>query len=527
MPDASGSISITMQDATGSVAVRSYADLLIIGEDGSKTKSFQPKGIDTMTGTDTLTTIQGISQFDGLTDGGKNLVFTLIGSTMTWDGGTAVPVVANTEYLLYGADDNNFIIIKTHAAALPIADKTDVITISDDIDQNGQVTVIELEDELTAAILLKDANGATVDELGTYPRPAATKYAILDTDKSLVAINNTVGSTDISVNYSVYNDPRAYTSQNAVEADHLAGTEIAKTSAKMFANGAGTVSVINVNDAGTPEYALGLTMLQTKDWDYDIMAITVDVDDADFVLCAAHAVTYMKTIVAPKIGTAAVAIASWTTLTSDEGQCGLCYDTSVYSVGELSGAVAAAIAQKKPWIPIEWAPISGINPSGYSKDDLVTIEGDSASIGGSTIIQAGTSTVLSSGRGIKAGTFIDIPRTKLYLKNAVIDAWVSAKLRIAGAGDKIPYTQGGITRIESIIRKPLKNAQKAGALREDSYDSLGVLQPGFVIKMPLMENISAAYISARQLPDVEITAYLSGAISTINPLYFTISLGEV
>jgi hypothetical protein len=134
---------------------------------------------------------------------------------------------------------------------------------------------------------------------------------------------------------------------------------------------------------------------------------------------------------------------------------------------------------------------------------------------------------LSSGRALKAGTWLDIPRTKQYLGDAVQDAWVSAKLQLANSNKKVPYTQAGLNLVETIIRKPLKRAQKAGALREDSYDSMGEKVSGFVISMPLIDDIPAAYKTARQLPDVTITAYLSGAIETIDPMYLVVSLGEV
>jgi len=194
----------------------------------------------------------------------KTLTVGVGGASLVWDGGTSVPIETGKTYALYDQYDNNFILVTiggslpTPAADYPVVIASAVLA--------GQITVIELEDELTAAILLTDASAATVTADGTYPRPASTHYAVCDevacnNDKSLVAINNGAGTTDISVNYSVYNDPRAYTSQNAVETDHLAGTEIAKTSAKMFANGAGTVSVINVNDGSAAQYALGLTML--------------------------------------------------------------------------------------------------------------------------------------------------------------------------------------------------------------------------------------------------------------------------
>ena len=272
--------------------------------------------------------------------------------------------------------------------------------------------------------------------------------------------------------------------------------------------------------------ALRLTELETQNYDYDIMVPTVDVDDAHFVLCATHAMTYDKIIIAPKIGTVSTVRASMGTFTNDEGQYAIAYDTDTYSVGELAGAAAAVIAQKKPWIPPDWASVSGINPAGYSKDDIVSLEGTGSTLRVNTFIQVGTYTVLSSARALKAGTWIDVPRTKQYLKDAVIDAWVSAKLQISNSGGKIPYTAAGLQQVKNIITTPLMRAQTAGALRETTYTESGE-SPGFIVDMPNIDDIPAAYKAARQLPDVTITAYLSGAVETIDPVYFTVSLGEV
>ena len=512
--------------------MRTYSEMIIIGEDGHKVESFVPCGIDAQPDDAEMVSatvnINGISQFDGLTNSAKTLAYTHIGTTLAWDGGTGVNVSANGSFVLYDSDVNNFILISVTDASQMTGDRSDSITVQDGVLADA-ITVLQLGDELlTASPVIKDADAGLCTSDGTYPNPTnAQHYAISADDKTLLAIKNQAGSTDISVDYSIYNKPRAYTSLTGINEDHLADTEISKAAAKMFANGAGTVHVINTYDGDSKEYATCLTTLQTEQYDYDIIVPVVDVEDSDFILCSAHAITYNKIIIAPKIGTADAVRTAMATLTRDEVQYGICYDDSTYTVAELAGAAAAIIAQKSPWIPCEWGSVSGINVSGYSQDDLNTLEGTSTTLRVNTFIQVGTYTVLSSGRALKAGTWLDIPRTKQYLEDAIQDAWVSAKLNLANSNKKVPYTQAGINLVETIIRRPLKRAQKAGALREDSYDSMGNKVSGFVISMPLIEEIPAAYKTARQLPDVTITAYLSGAIESLDPVYLVISLGEV
>jgi len=525
MPTADTSINIVVADATGATAVRGYSEMIIVGEDGHKIETFTPRGVASATPV-TNVTIDGISQFAGLVNEVKVLTVSGTGTALVWDGGASTAIVTSGTYTVYDSDANNFILV-TIGGSVP-ADGDYNVTIQDGVLADA-ITVLELEDELLTAVpVITDADEGLCTAAGTYPRPtSAQNFAISTDDEKLLSIKNQVGSTDLSVDYSIYKIAREYSSLTSVDADHKSGTEISKAAAKMFANGARSVHVMNTYDGDTKEYALCLTELETQNYDYDIMVPTVDVEDANFVLCSTHAITYKKIIIAPKIGTASVVRAAMATLTTDEVQYGICYDDITYTVAELSGAAAAIIAQKSPWIPCEWGSVSGINAAGYSKDDLNTLEGTSTTLRVNTFIQVGTYTVLSSGRALKAGTWLDIPRTKQYIGDAVQDAWVSAKLQLANSNKKVPYTQAGLNLVETIIRKPLKRAQKAGALREDSYDSMGNKVSGFVISMPLIDDIPAAYKTARQLPDVTITAYLSGAIETIDPMYLVISLGEV
>ena len=145
--------------------------------------------------------------------------------------------------------------------------------------------------------VIKDADAGLCTAAGTYPRPtSAQNYAISTDDKTLLAIKNQVGSTDLSVDYSIYKIAREYSSLTAVDADHNSGTEISKAAAKMFANGARSVHVMNAYDGDSVEYALCLTELETQNYDYDIMVPVVDVEDANFVLCSTHAITYLSLI---------------------------------------------------------------------------------------------------------------------------------------------------------------------------------------------------------------------------------------
>lgn len=515
MPTGDGAITINLQDATGAAAVATYGEIIIVGEDGHKVETFTPKGIAAQPTNITGATINGISQFSGLTDGIKVLAYDHLTDELVWDGGAAVDVSgagAGADYYVYDSNEANFLHVNVVYASLPVGSENDNITIQTGV-LADQITILQLEDDLlTAAPVINDAAGSVCSAAGTYPLPtAAGDYAISSADEEYIAIKNGAGSTVISVDYSIYNLPREYSSLALVDNDHLSGSEISLAAAKAFANGAPTVSVINAWDGDTKEYTTVLATLESLAYDYDIMAPCVDVDDANGVLVIEHATTYKKVVLCVKIGTVSTVNSSMNGLTKDESQYAIGYDAATYSVAELAGAAAGVIAAKKPWIPCEWGGISGINAAGYTADQIATLETNRVN----TVITVGTSVVLSSGMALKSGTWLDIMRTKQYLSDSIENDLISLKLRLANSNQKIPYTVMGLKQVSGTIERSCRVAQKAGALREDYVDTGGDLVKGYLVEVPAYDDISAADKTARLLQNITVTAYLSGAISTI------------
>ena len=132
-----------------------------------------------------------------------------------------------------------------------------------------------------------------------------------------------------------------------------------------------------------------------------------------------------------------------------------------------------------------------------------------------TVITVGTSVVLSSGMSLASGTWLDIMRTKQYLSDSIKNDLISLKLRLAASNQKIPYTPAGLKQVEGTMERSCRLAQKAGALREDYVNDSGDVVKGYVVEVPAYDDISAADKTARLLDDITVTAYLSGAISTI------------
>jgi len=89
--------------------------------------------------------------------------------------------------------------------------------------------------------------------------------------------------------------------------------------------------------------------------------------------------------------------------------------------------------------------------------------------------------------------------------------WLQARLeeRIYGAlvnSEKIPYTDAGVSIIESQIRAQLREGIRKGLLAEN---------PAPTVSVPLVADISSQDKINRYLPDVTFFAYLQGAIHKI------------
>lgn len=312
----------------------------------------------------------------------------------------------------------------------------------------------------------------------------------------------------------LFNQVKTYYSQSEVENDFGTDSPISKATAKVFAQGVQRVKAVNVmKDDGTgtavADYSTVLADLEDKKVDYDIMVVTIDASDANAQTVVDHAGTYHKVLVLASIGDQTTVTSNFTALTANEYIFAVAHDDSSLLPGELSGAVAGVLSKLQPWIPCEWYNVQGINAAGYKSSEADQLEQNNIA----TIVEIGKA-VISTAKSLD-GSWIDIPRTKMYLATEIRNALINLKLRLANMGSKIPYTPQGLNMIKATIEKTLRVAQSLGALREDYVDADGNLVRGYEVLMPSYDDISDSDKSARILKNVKVTAYLSGAISKI------------
>lgn len=124
------------------------------------------------------------------------------------------------------------------------------------------------------------------------------------------------------------------------------------------------------------------------------------------------------------------------------------------------------------------------------------------SIGGVNITQEGK---------VGSGEFIDV---------IIFIDWLTARVQESVYATlvnmpKVPYTNVGITMVESAIEQPLIVGQNRGGISPTLFDDDDVQIGGYVISVPALADVPTADKTARLLQDVNFTAWLAGAIHTV------------
>ena len=81
--------------------------------------------------------------------------------------------------------------------------------------------------------------------------------------------------------------------------------------------------------------------------------------------------------------------------------------------------------------------------------------------------------------------------------------------------DKVPFTDAGITMIQSNMISALEEGRTAGGIADDETDDDGNVTPGFTTSVPRGRALDEAKRSQRVLEDCKFEARLAGAIHSV------------
>lgn len=109
-----------------------------------------------------------------------------------------------------------------------------------------------------------------------------------------------------------------------------------------------------------------------------------------------------------------------------------------------------------------------------------------------------------------AGEWIDVIRGRDWLKDLIQTNLAQMMIN----RNKVPYTDAGIQLCATNLRKSLQQAVTVGYIAPDEVDANGKTVPGFVITVPLSQEIDAVVKASRVLT-LKFAARLAGAIHAI------------
>lgn len=177
---------------------------------------------------------------------------------------------------------------------------------------------------------------------------------------------------------------------------------------------------------------------------------------------------------------------------------------------DLNAAVAGMIAMVEPWNKIMWKRLQDITPTGYFTRDEVesTLEVGNVNV----VIDKQAANRMSDGLTTAGGDYkyVDTTRTQYWLEENIIN-----DLSLLIQNNQLPYTQTGITEVQSTIERTCESAVAVGAIRAPWVDGNGVGQVGYVVQVPSFNDIPDADRVNRILQNVYVTVYFAGHIQSI------------
>ena len=107
--------------------------------------------------------------------------------------------------------------------------------------------------------------------------------------------------------------------------------------------------------------------------------------------------------------------------------------------------------------------------------------------------------------------FIDTVRALDFVAQRIAEDVFGHFKSVSNSGRKVPYTDLGVSSVQSIVDARLQSATKEGG----GSGQIFATDPAPVVTVPLVADIPAATRATRLLPDVNFTATLAGAVHNV------------
>lgn len=363
---------------------------------------------------------------------------------------------------------------------------------------------------VASATLTVDTNGAgtyTVTIDGTayaFTAAAETKTQIRDALQALILVDydaaECVDNGTDALDFAFASHAGADLRETATGGTMSLSAEV--SAYRLLSIGSASAGLTVKNQTTDPGIATDWAAIRAYDDDWYGVGLDSE-SEAECNALAAQVETVRKLFVCSSIDTENMDAGTTTDLFSDLETAG--YARTIPIQASLSGQYASMrwLGKMLPKDPgsATWAykTLAGCNVMSLSAAQESALDGKTANhytdVGGVSVTQKGYSS---------SGEFADITRG--------VD-WFQARLqeRVYGLlvrNDKIPYDRAGAMFYAEIFAQ-LKEGQNKGLIAPDTEDT------PWVITIPDVADISTADKALRNFPDVEFSAYLAGAVHTI------------
>ena len=125
---------------------------------------------------------------------------------------------------------------------------------------------------------------------------------------------------------------------------------------------------------------------------------------------------------------------------------------------------------------------------------------------------AGKNITNEEGGKVLGDEWVDVIRFRDWLKN---DMQVRV-FNFLTANAKVPFTDGGITGVQSAMEESLSEGQRAGGIAPTEFDADNNEIPGYTTSVPASLDLSDTQKASRKLPNCKFSARMAGAIQAVD-----------
>lgn len=299
--------------------------------------------------------------------------------------------------------------------------------------------------------------------------------------------------------YSVVSGISELEKAGFTEADPAYGAMQVMLKAKTLSD---TVYIAVQKDAGEGAENISTTFKRARDFTSDFWAVCpVGISDADLQTLSIEVESakpnIMMIVASTSVGNQVI--------TGEPERTRVIHETNATDYANV-GEAAAILPLAPGSATFMFQTIPGLEPQSLSESEISSMEkintacyvsmyGHNCTYGGKTC----------------SGEYADV----VLFKDWLVDRVQRKVAELFIKNDKVPYTDAGITMVQSCIVSALEEGRLAGGIADNEVDDDGNTVPGYTVSVPRAASLDAAARQSRSLELCTFEARLAGAIHNV------------